>query len=234
MLTQGQLIAYWEGTLRPAERARVEELLREDAVARQQLLDQQRIHEALRVMLANDAANERVKQSILAVVRGQSEPQLKARVLEQTRAAFVESVKASERSGVGAWVRGCVRAVVRLSGEAWQQVRRLAGATIQRSNATPLQRLLRSGSAAAVLVLALGAYFYFHRAPVPRIAIGQFAVVMGKPKVQHAGKPPTLNAQSSTPVHFGDRIETGDADKAEIQFGDGTTLSLNFNTALEI
>ena len=62
----------------------------------------------------------------------------------------------------------------------------------------------------------------------------KLSAVVGAPKVHRVGKRSTLNAQRSTVVHLGDRIETGDADRAEIQFRDGTTLRLNFNTTLEI
>jgi tetratricopeptide (TPR) repeat protein len=52
--------------------------------------------------------------------------------------------------------------------------------------------------------------------------------------LQHNGKSSTPGLQPPTPIYLGDRLETGDADKAEIVFKDGTTLRLGFNTALEI
>src|SRR5712671_116413 len=69
-------------------------------------------------------------------------------------------------------------------------------------------------AAAALVVLSAGLFFYWHgRAPKP-IAVGQFTTVMGAPKLHHTGKRSTLYALRSTPVRLGDRIETGDADKA--------------------
>src|ERR1041385_5338294 len=110
MLTQEQLIAYLEGTLAPTERADVDRLLTNDTVAQRQLAEQLQIDHALRVLLGNAAAHERVKQSILAVVRGESVEQLKARVIESTAVA---TAGASERPTLGAWTK--IRRLARLT-----------------------------------------------------------------------------------------------------------------------
>jgi tetratricopeptide (TPR) repeat protein len=94
---------------------------------------------------------------------------------------------------------------------------------------------LRSAAAAAAMVAtAVGLYFGFRDRFAPRVEIGHFAAVVGSPKVAHFGQRSTLHASLSSTVCLGDRIETGDADKTEIQFTDGTTLRLSFNTTLEI
>jgi len=93
---------------------------------------------------------------------------------------------------------------------------------------------VRFACALAILTIVIGAGTWLHFRQSKAGEIGRFAAVVGAPKVHRVGKRSTLNAQRSTVVHLGDRIETGDADRAEIQFRDGTTLRLNFNTTLEI
>jgi tetratricopeptide (TPR) repeat protein len=68
---------------------------------------------------------------------------------------------------------------------------------------------------------------------VERVPVGTFISVMGTPNVRHIDSK-TENPKPKTVVYLGDRIYTGDADKADIQFHDGTTLQLNFNTTIEI
>jgi tetratricopeptide (TPR) repeat protein len=94
---------------------------------------------------------------------------------------------------------------------------------------------LRSAAVAAAMVAtAVGLYFGFRDRFAPRVEVGHFAAVVGSPKVRHFGQRPRLDASLSSTVYLGDRVETGDADKTEIQFKDGTTLRLSFNTAIEI
>jgi hypothetical protein len=88
--------------------------------------------------------------------------------------------------------------------------------------------------ATAMVATAVGLYFGFRDRFAPRVEIGHFAAVVGSPKVRHFGQRSTLDALLSSTIYLGDRVETGDADKAEIQFTDGTTLRLSFNTMLEI
>lgn len=79
MLTEPQLIAYVEGTLSPDERAQVEAALAQDESLRRRVLEQMRLDAALRAALG-PKANERVKQSVLAILRGESEAALKRQV----------------------------------------------------------------------------------------------------------------------------------------------------------
>jgi tetratricopeptide (TPR) repeat protein len=225
MLSQEQLIGYLEGTLSAAERAQVEALLADDPAAQQQLAEQQSLDQALHVLLGDATSNERVKQSILAVVRAAPAERLKARVLEDTAAA--------QPTGVGASARWIANLLERARGTwaAWGPQGVRAWELVRRLSATPARRGAVA-TVSAALVLAAG-FFWLKPSPAP-VEIGKFISVMGAPKVQHRGERSTLNPRPSTVVYLGDRIETGDADKAEIQFNDGTTLRMNFNTALEI
>ena len=111
-------------------------------------------------------------------------------------------------------------------------IRRCVEATM-RFTRTSHAGLVWSAAVSLFLLLALGAWLFFRPASAVDAVIGEFAAVVGTPKFQHHGKPSTLNPQLSTLVYLGDRIETGDADKAELVFKDGTTLRLNFNTIIE-
>ena len=225
MLSQEQLIGYLEGTLSAAERAQVEGLLADDPAAQQQLAEQQGLDHALHVLLGDPAVNEQVKQSILAVVRAAPAEQLKARVLADTSAAQPTWVGTPARWIVNLleWASGTWAARGSQSVRAWELVRRLS--------ATPARRIA-AGAVCVGLVLAAG-LFWLKSPPAP-VEVGKFIAVMGAPKVQHRGERSTLNPQPSASVYLGDRIETGDADKAELQFHDGTRLSLNFNTTIQI
>jgi tetratricopeptide (TPR) repeat protein len=85
----------------------------------------------------------------------------------------------------------------------------------------------------ALAAIAVG-LLWFQGPSRTQVEIGKFTTVLGMPTSRQAARTKPLNSQRSTPIHLGDRIETGDADKAEIQFNDGTTLRLSFNTTLEI
>ena len=81
MLNEQELIAYLENALPPTERQRVEAELERDPKLRRQLLQQSQMEHALRATLGDTERNERVKQSVLAVLRGEQEESLKRRVL---------------------------------------------------------------------------------------------------------------------------------------------------------
>ena len=81
MLNEPELIAYLENTLAPAARERVEAELERDLQLRRQVLQQSQLDAALRASLGAARANERVKQSVLAVLRGEQEDSLKQRVM---------------------------------------------------------------------------------------------------------------------------------------------------------
>jgi tetratricopeptide (TPR) repeat protein/anti-sigma factor RsiW len=225
MLDEPRLIAYVAGTLDPEERARLEAELATDRSAQRLLAEQQLMDQALRVALGGARADERVKQSILAVVRGMSVERLRAQVLEHTVACPPTSVRT--RSGwlgqLSAWAETVRGGLKRQTEQASKACERLTGS---------LSRRIALAAVSAVLLLAGG--FLWQRAWPARVEVGKFAVVVGKPQVHRGFKRSTLPLRSGTTLWSGDRIETGDADKAEIQFHDGTTLRLSFNTTLEI
>jgi len=101
-----------------------------------------------------------------------------------------------------------------------------------RRRAAPWPRLASLG-AAAVAVLA-AAWFLLGPALARTIVIGELAAVVGQPTLHRGDGQSLLVPRPSTPIHLGDRLETGDADRAEIRFRDGTTLRLAFNTTVEV
>lgn len=84
MLTAEQIVAWLDDELDEAERARFEAQLRAEPDAAERLFDQARLDQALRVALGRPESSARLKESILAVVRGLPLPELDARVRETT------------------------------------------------------------------------------------------------------------------------------------------------------
>jgi len=87
MLTERELSAWLEGELSPEERRRVEAELDLDPQAARELAGQARLDAALRCALGKADSAERVKQSVLAVVRGEGESAIKRRILAETTPA---------------------------------------------------------------------------------------------------------------------------------------------------
>jgi tetratricopeptide (TPR) repeat protein len=225
MLSPEQLSGYFEAALSDAERAQVEAQLASDPAARRQLAEQRCLDQALRVLFGSQAANERIKQSVLAVIHGASAAQLRARVLEDTSAASASDEakstrKASPRLG---WPAAAWRAAGGWAAQAWSWAQVIA--------ASPARRLAFAGVSAALILAMILIWLGISPRPVE---VGSFTVVIGAPHIQHARARAPLKASPRAPVWSGDRVVTGDADKAEIQFQDGTTLRLSFNTTLEI
>ena len=226
MLTQEQLAAYFEGQLAADERLQLERLLADDAAAQSTLADQQNVHLALDVLLGSAPAHERVKQSIFMVLRGASVEQLTAQVMAETRgkqAVRSRSPGQPLRQRLKSWITG--------SRAAKPAESRTAPATVARTHPW-LRPAMAYVSAAAVL--AFGLFFYQRSVPRTLVQIGEFTGVVGEPIIQHARTRSATAIQRATPVHHGDQIATGDADRAEIQFLDGTTLRLGFNTVVEL
>ena len=84
MLNEQELIAYLENSLLPADRERIEAELERDPQLRRQLFQHAQMEQALRAALGGANSNERVKQSVLTVVRGEQEETLKQRVMADT------------------------------------------------------------------------------------------------------------------------------------------------------
>lgn len=217
MLTQETLAAYFEQRLDPADLGNVGQQLADDPQAQKQLVEQHSIDFALHVVLGNGAAHERVKNSIFAVLRAMPEEQLKAGIMRAAKA---------EQETTSLWKRF------------WLALSRgRTPSDVEAGLLTPFtgSRARLAFSAAAVFIgMALILWFCLPTRPVAQVTIGKFANVIGTPKVRHPDQRTPVFAAASAELQLGDRIETGDADKAEIQFNDGTTLRLNFNTTLEI
>lgn len=94
------------------------------------------------------------------------------------------------------------------------------------------RQTLRWATAAAAIALVVGLFLFSPGGASRQDEIGRIAKTVGTPQLgQHAT---SRAAEVGSIIHMGDRLETGDADKAEIVFRDGTTLRLGFNTAIEI
>lgn len=102
MLNEQELIAFLENTLSADEREHVETELERDLQFRRQLVQQAQLDAALRALLGSATANERVKQSVLAIMRGEQDAALKRRVLADTAIA-------RPQPSVWAWLAGLVR-----------------------------------------------------------------------------------------------------------------------------
>ncbi len=213
MIPQDQLASYLDEALDAGPRAALEQALEQDAEALRFVIEQRNLDRALRSVIGSAAHRERLKESILASVVGASSKQLQAQVLADTSGREMQTA-GGHSPAIGwshrlqTWI-GNIQQYFKLPQVAWL------------------------ASASAILLLAVGTWLLLRPTPPGRIVIGQFATVVGEPTLRHGGSRPTLNAQLASPVHLGDRIETGDADKAELVFKDGTTLRLGFNTAIE-
>lgn len=213
MIHPDQLASLLDDALDAGSRAALETELENDAPSLRFVIEQRKMDRALRSLLGNPAQRQRLKESIRAAVAGASTQEVHAQVIADTSGRLVQPCEAAAVSP--GWLT------------------RVRARVFDVLQPFPSRGLAWSVGVAVVLLLSVGLFFYFRPAPMASVVIGQFAAVVGTPKLQHNGKSSTLNAQPSTPIHLGDRIETGDADKAELVFKDGTTLRLGFNTAIE-
>jgi len=214
MISQDQLASFLDGALAAGPRAGIEAELERDAEALRFVIEQRKMDRALRSLLRSSAHRQRLKDSILAAVAAPSTRQLQAQVLADTSGRVVRPAENDYSTvdwlhPIGTWI----------------------GAILQ-SFRSP--KVARFAFASVMVLLAVGAWVFFRPVPSTRIIVGQFAAVVGQPTLQHGGQNPTPNLLPSTPIHLGDRLETGDTDKAEIVFKDGTTLRLGFNTSVEL
>lgn len=213
MIPQDQLASFLDEALDAGPRAALEQELEQDAEALRFVIEQRNLDRALRSLLGSAAHRERLKESILASVAGSSSKQLQAQVLADTSGRTIQP--AGGDSPAAGWPH-------RL--QTWI-------GNIQQYFQSPKAAWLAFAS--AILLLAVGTWLLLRPAPAARIVVGQFAAVVGEPVLKHNGKSSTPALNPPTPIYLGDRLETGDADKAEIVFKDGTTLRLGFNTAVE-
>ena len=212
MIPPDQLAAYLDDALEPTQRAEVERALEQDPEALQGVLDQRRLDRLLRVALAPTARRAQLKASVLAAIAGSSTERLRANVLAETcgGAQAPAPRRPAARKARGRWRDRLARLLPRIT------IPRLAGL----------------GVAAATVLAA--AWFLVGPSLARPIVIGELATVVGQPTLRSASGRSILNPQSSTPIRLGDRLETGDADRLEVRFRDGTTLRLAFNTTVEV
>ncbi|MHC1764067.1 MAG: tetratricopeptide repeat protein [Verrucomicrobiia bacterium] len=214
MIPLEQLVAYLDQEARSTLGAQVERQLGQDEASLSFVLHQREMDRLLRSLLGSSARKQRVKASILAAINGASTETLASQVM----AEMAQSPRAADERPLAPKSTGFAMAFRGL----WSTLRSW--------------RLLvppRFIAIASLTVLAIAvATWIFVRAPLPEI--GRATIVLGVPTVRSSGGHASANLQANGVVRLGDRVETGDADQAEIQFKDGTTLRLHFNTAVQI
>ena len=96
------------------------------------------------------------------------------------------------------------------------------------------RHILAWGGAVAAIALIVGLLFYGYGPAHRQLEIGRVAQAVGAPTLSQIRQSSPRKGDPGSRVFLGDRIETGDADKAELVFKDGTTLRLGYNTVIEI
>jgi Flp pilus assembly protein TadD len=66
-----------------------------------------------------------------------------------------------------------------------------------------------------------------------KIEVGKFVTVSGEPTFRLPGGA-SAKVLRNAPLYAGVTVETGDMDKVEIRFADGTTMAMDFNTTLTV
>ncbi|MFC1479513.1 nitrilase-related carbon-nitrogen hydrolase [Planctomycetota bacterium] len=90
-------------------------------------------------------------------------------------------------------------------------------------------------SAAACLVIAVGAYFYnmYQAAQIPKVLKAELINSYGRVTIEHNGK--EVRAADRVKIYSGDTIKTGKGGEAEIQYsGEGTVLSITSESELKV
>lgn len=214
MIPQDQLAAYLDHALDDPSREAVELQLEQDAEALRFVLEQRQVDRVLGSLLAPTSRRQRLKASVLAAISAPSSEKLRAQVLADTSGRRLQpGAKALGSASWGERIRN------------WLDV-------VGRGLFSP--GLARYAMAAVLLLMAVGGWFLFRPGAAAPIVVGRFAVVVGQPMLQHGAGGSTFNPQELSPIHLGARLETGDADKVELVFLDGTALRLGFNTAIEL
>ncbi len=218
MLNEQQIIAYLDGALSAAERARIEAELERDPQLRRELVRQSQLDAALRAALGSDAANQRVKESILTVLRGESEATLKQQVMaDATRSADWQSA-VSPTGSRQAWKIFARQLFQRPAG---CQPARQQTASLRYALAGLLQIFRRPafglGFAAALIV----AVVWFAQRPVTTVASIELPT-----RVELAG--------STTQPKSGEIIRAEASYSATVKFADGTTLHLEPGTEISL
>jgi len=121
MLTSERLAAYRDNRLEPVERAEVERELADDAAAQCTLADQMNLDLALRVLLGQPEAHDRVKASVFTMLRGAPEARLTADILRDAGGASARPPQHSSDPDIVTPAPHGSRALV-VGGVWWRQV----------------------------------------------------------------------------------------------------------------
>lgn len=180
MLNEQDLIAYLENTLSPSDRQRVEAELERDPQLRRELVQQLQMEQALRTALGEATMNDRVKQSVLAVVRGEREEALKQRVLADASPLVRSRRRESAQTSPWAAISQAIGPLLRRPAWAFSL-------------------------AATCVVMFLGVWFTLRPAPLARgiempteVALGSITATLKPGDIIRAGE------ASSTTVKFAD------------------------------
>ncbi|MBL9138311.1 MAG: tetratricopeptide repeat protein [Verrucomicrobiales bacterium] len=222
MITTDQMAALLEDALDDRTCDALAAELERDPRSFQSLLDQRRIDCLLRSVLASASDRQRLRESVLAAAAGPSTDQLQARVLAET---IGWGTAAPWRSVPNAAATGKLQIP---AGEPWRRF----WATLASLRGSA-RGLVAAGAGLVVIGLALWLGGFGHRDPTPAI-FGVLVEVVGVPTIRRSGHSQVMDATPGISVLDGDRLDTGDADRAEIRFRDGTRLRLAFNTSIEL
>ena len=99
MISEEQIIAYLSGELRGPERERFEDTVAKDPEALRALVEQEKMDAALTMLLARPERAE-VKDSILAVIEGEAEVDVKSKIYERVRS---ETQRQAPAKSAGPW-----------------------------------------------------------------------------------------------------------------------------------
>lgn len=230
MIPREQLAAYLDDALDDARRTALDRELETDAEALRFVVEQRAIERVVRSALLPAIRRLRLRQSVLAAIAATPAQELRARVIAEivsdrsiapTRLEATSAVRAANpndpRRGVLEWLA-----------ESWRQIVNLCA-----------EGKARAWSLAALATVAVALTLGPWLADVGRTSrveaqVGIVAEVVGAPTLRHGQGAAAIEAVRGTPVRLGDRLETGDADRAEVRFHDGTVLRLAFNTTIEL
>lgn len=211
MLTEEELIAYLENSLPAAERAAVELELDGNPELRRKLIAQVQLDRALRVSFGGRAAHERVKQSVLAILRAESEECLKRSVLADA-------------------MRGNPPAAAKAKGWAGAPGDRLAVAL---HHLAALFTGWRGAAVAATCVILLVAIIGWRpgREDAGEMEMPSLVQAFGAVLIR-AGESVSLSQEYQP--HVGDELQLSATSPATVRFSDGTAMHLAPGTRVRL
>jgi len=106
IMTQDQIIVYLEGLLSPEERRRFESALESDEEAARQVGGQRQFDQTLRALLGSAARDDQIRRSVLAAISGRPVSEIKAQVLEKTKAGLNQTALESQEHFLESFLQG--------------------------------------------------------------------------------------------------------------------------------